>query len=113
LTYRSAICAAWTTSRTRPSASPVSTSTDATIFRTSSCAIVASGLDQKRALIKWANQPFSYDPNTVWDGDGVPLHQAAAQYYRERGYMRDVVGGGQIRASTPLIQTRIQEGGRT
>jgi hypothetical protein len=26
---------------------------------------VASGLDEKRSLIKWANQPFSYDPNTV------------------------------------------------
>jgi len=55
---------------------------------------VASGLDQKHALLKWGNQPFSYDPNTVWDGDGVPLHPAAAQYYRERGYMRDLVGGG-------------------
>ena len=55
---------------------------------------VASGLDEKRSLIKWANQPFSYDPNTVSDGDGVPLHPAAGRYYRERGYMRDVAAGG-------------------
>ena len=53
---------------------------------------VASGLDEKRSLIKWANQPFSYDPNTVWNGDGVPLHPAAARYYGERGYMREVAG---------------------
>jgi uncharacterized protein len=49
-------------------------------------------LDEKRSLIKWANQPFSYDPNTVWNGDGVPLHPAAARYYGERGYMREVAG---------------------
>jgi TRAP transporter TAXI family solute receptor len=48
---------------------------------------VAKGLDEKRSLIKWANQPFSYDPNTVWKGDGVPLHPAAERYYRERGYI--------------------------
>jgi TRAP-type uncharacterized transport system substrate-binding protein len=56
---------------------------------------VTAGLDEKRSLIKWANQPFSYDPNTVWDGEGVPLHAAAARYYRDRGYMREVAGGRQ------------------
>jgi TRAP transporter TAXI family solute receptor len=50
---------------------------------------VAQSLDEKRSLIKWANQPFSYDPNTVWQGKGVPLHPAAAQYYRERGYLKE------------------------
>jgi TRAP-type uncharacterized transport system substrate-binding protein len=57
---------------------------------------VASGLEEKRSLIKWANQPFSYDPNTVWNGDGVPLHPAAARYYGERGYMREVAGNQQV-----------------
>jgi hypothetical protein len=33
------------------------------------------------SLIKWVNQPFSYDPNTVWNGDGVPLHPAAARLW--------------------------------
>jgi len=46
---------------------------------------MSDGLDQKRALIKWANQPFSYIPTRL---DAMrALHQAAAQYYRERGYM--------------------------
>ena len=45
-----------------------------------------------RELLRWANQSFSYDPNTVWNGEGVPLHPAAERYYRERGYVREVVG---------------------
>jgi TRAP transporter TAXI family solute receptor len=49
---------------------------------------VARALDEKHGLIKWANQPFSYDPATVWNGADVPLHPAAERYYRERGYMK-------------------------
>jgi uncharacterized protein len=49
---------------------------------------VAKALDEKHDLVKWASQPFSYDPATVWNGRGVPLHPAAASYYRERGYMK-------------------------
>jgi TRAP-type uncharacterized transport system substrate-binding protein len=49
---------------------------------------IARALDERHDLIKWANQPFSYDPATVWDGQGVPLHPAAAAYYRERGYLK-------------------------
>ena len=29
---------------------------------------VAKSLDEKRELIRWTNQPFSYDPTTVPDG---------------------------------------------
>ena len=47
---------------------------------------VAKALDEKRNLIRWTNQPFSYDPNTVANGGGVPLHPGAARYYRERGF---------------------------
>ncbi len=47
---------------------------------------VAQALDEKRELIRWSNQPFSYDPGTVADGGDVPVHNGAAQYYRERGY---------------------------
>jgi TRAP-type uncharacterized transport system substrate-binding protein len=54
---------------------------------------IASGLDEKRSLLKWANQAFSYDPNTVWNGEDVPLHSAAERYYRERGYMSGVAAG--------------------
>jgi uncharacterized protein len=50
---------------------------------------VAKALDEKRDLIRWTNQPFSYDPMTVANGSGVPLHPGAAKYYRERGYPLD------------------------
>jgi len=49
---------------------------------------VAKALDERHALIKWTSQPFSYDPATVWNGQDVPLHPAAARYYAERGYMK-------------------------
>lgn len=47
---------------------------------------VAKSLDERRDLIRWTNQPFSYDPMTVADGRGVPLHPGAIEYYRDRGY---------------------------
>ena len=49
---------------------------------------VAKATDEHHDLLKWANMPFSYDPNTVGDGAGVPLHPGAARYYRERGYLK-------------------------
>jgi TRAP transporter TAXI family solute receptor len=49
---------------------------------------VAKALDERRDLIRWTNQPFSYDPMTVADGNSVPLHPGAAKYYRERGYLK-------------------------
>lgn len=53
---------------------------------------VAKALDEQHGLLKWAVVPFSYDPATVADGGGVPLHPGAERYYRERGYLKaDVV----------------------
>ena len=52
---------------------------------------VAKALDERRDLIRWTNQPFSYDPTTVANGGGVPLHPGAARYYRERGYPLNAV----------------------
>jgi TRAP transporter TAXI family solute receptor len=49
---------------------------------------VARGLDEQHGLLKWAVVPFSYDPATVTDGGGVPLHPGAERYYRERGYLK-------------------------
>ena len=49
---------------------------------------VAKGLDEQHGLLKWAIMPFSYDPATVADGGGVPLHPGAERYYRERGYLK-------------------------
>jgi TRAP-type uncharacterized transport system substrate-binding protein len=49
---------------------------------------VAKAVDEHRDLLKWAIMPFSYDPKTVADGVGLPLHPGAARYYRERGYVK-------------------------
>jgi uncharacterized protein len=49
---------------------------------------VAKELDEQHGLLKWAVVPFSYDPATVADADGVPLHPGAERYYRERGYLK-------------------------
>ena len=46
-------------------------------------------------LIRWTGQPFSYDPMTVADGGGVPLHPGAAKYYRERGYPIKTAAAGE------------------
>jgi len=48
---------------------------------------VAKAFDEQQTMLKWAIMPFSYDPKTVIDGDGVPLHPGAEKYYRERGYL--------------------------
>jgi uncharacterized protein len=52
---------------------------------------VAKALDEQHGLLKWAVVPFSYDPATVADGGGVPLHPGAARYYRERGYLKQTL----------------------
>ena len=49
---------------------------------------VARALDEHHGLLKWGVVPFSYDPTTVADGGGVPLHPGAERYYRERGYLK-------------------------
>ena len=49
---------------------------------------VARAIDDHHNLLKWAVMPFSYDPNTVADGAGVPVHPGAARYYKERGYLK-------------------------
>lgn len=48
---------------------------------------VAKAMDKNKGLLKWAVLPFSYDPDTVWKDENVPLHPGAARYYREVGYM--------------------------
>lgn len=42
---------------------------------------------ERRARLKWYVRPYSYDPRTVWQSEGVPLHPGAARYDREVGYM--------------------------
>lgn len=49
---------------------------------------LAKALDERQSMLKWGVVPFSYDPKTVTNGDGIPLHPGAVKYYRERGYLK-------------------------
>ena len=49
---------------------------------------VAKALDEQKGALQWADMPFSYNPQNVWNNWDVPLHPGAAKYYRERGYMK-------------------------
>lgn len=49
---------------------------------------LARAIDLNRAALKWFIRPYSYDPETVWNNDGVPLHPGAERYYREMGYLQ-------------------------
>ncbi len=48
---------------------------------------LARAIDRNRGELKWFVRPYSLDPQTVWDGKGVPLHPGAQSYYREMEYM--------------------------
>jgi uncharacterized protein len=50
--------------------------------------MVAKALDDNRQLFRATHLPFSYDPRTVADAHGAPLHHGAAHYYGEVGYLR-------------------------
>ena len=49
---------------------------------------LARAIDARRAALKWYVRPYSYDPDTVWNGLSVPLHPGAARWYREQGYIK-------------------------
>ena len=49
---------------------------------------VAKAIDEQQSLLQWSNQIFSYNVRNVWKAGDVPLHPAAARYYREKGYMQ-------------------------
>lgn len=48
---------------------------------------LARGMDERSDLFAWTVMPLSYNPRTAPHALGVPLHPAAARYYRERGYI--------------------------
>jgi len=48
---------------------------------------LARAVDEHRAALRWHVRPYSYDPETVWRSQGVPLHPGAERYYREKGYL--------------------------
>jgi TRAP-type uncharacterized transport system substrate-binding protein len=48
---------------------------------------LAKALDDNRHLFRQTALPFSYDPKTVAQDVGVPLHDGARRYYGEAGYL--------------------------
>jgi uncharacterized protein len=49
---------------------------------------LAKAIDENHGTLKWFIRVYTYDPNTVWENFGVPLHPDAERYYREAGYMK-------------------------
>ncbi|MFC1490281.1 TAXI family TRAP transporter solute-binding subunit [Candidatus Latescibacterota bacterium] len=49
---------------------------------------MAKAIDENRGALKWFIRIYTYDPNTVWNNFGVPLHPGAERYYREVGYIK-------------------------
>jgi len=49
---------------------------------------IAKAIDESHGLLKWYIRIYTYDPNTVWENFGVPLHPGAERYYKEKGYMK-------------------------
>lgn len=48
---------------------------------------IARAIDRERGELIWFARPYSIDPRTVANGNGVPLHPGAERYYREIGYL--------------------------
>jgi TRAP transporter TAXI family solute receptor len=49
---------------------------------------LAKAIDENHGALKWFIRVYTYDPETVWQNFGVPLHPGAERYYREAGYMK-------------------------
>ncbi len=50
---------------------------------------LARAIDENKGALKWYIRVYFYDPQTVWQNFGVPLHPGAERYYREAGYITD------------------------
>lgn len=49
---------------------------------------LAKSMDENHGALKWFIRVYTYDPKTVWQNFGVPLHPGAERYYREAGYIK-------------------------
>jgi len=49
---------------------------------------LAKAIDEHQDLLAWTLMNWSYNPHTVWNALGVPLHPGAEKYYKEKGYMK-------------------------
>jgi hypothetical protein len=50
---------------------------------------LARAIDENKGALKWFIRIYFYDPQTIWQNFGVPLHPGAERYYREVGYLKD------------------------
>ena len=50
---------------------------------------LAKAIDANHGALKWFIRIYPYDPKTVWQNFGVPLHPGAEKYYREVGYLKN------------------------
>jgi TRAP-type uncharacterized transport system substrate-binding protein len=50
---------------------------------------LAKAIDKNHGALKWFIRVYTYDPNTVWQNFGVPLHPGAEKYYQEVGYLKN------------------------
>jgi uncharacterized protein len=49
---------------------------------------LAKAMDENHGALKWFIRVYTYDPKTVWQNFGVPLHPGAEKYYQEAGYIK-------------------------
>ena len=49
---------------------------------------LAKAIDENHGALKWFIRVYTYDPKTVWQNFGVPLHPGAERYYKEVGYIK-------------------------
>lgn len=49
---------------------------------------LAKAIDENHGALKWFIRIYTYDPKTVWQNFGVPLHPGAEKYYREAGFIK-------------------------
>ncbi|HVO74670.1 MAG TPA: TAXI family TRAP transporter solute-binding subunit [Ignavibacteriaceae bacterium] len=50
---------------------------------------LAKAIDENHGNLKWFIRVYTYDPKTVWQNFGVPLHPGAEKYYKEIGYLKN------------------------
>ena len=50
---------------------------------------LAKAIDEHHGALKWFIRVYTYDPKTVWQNFGIPLHPGAEKYYREVGHLKN------------------------
>jgi TRAP-type uncharacterized transport system substrate-binding protein len=48
---------------------------------------IAEGLDKNSPLFRYSRSAFYYERSEVWKSPYIPLHPAAEEYYRSKGYI--------------------------